>query len=60
VTKFQTNVRVLPQLGPLEAQAVDKPQVGYETSLRVMLGRNIPEGNKVYKIFAAEKSNGSE
>jgi len=42
--KFKTDVRMLPQFGPLEGQAVDNPRGRDETGLTETLLGNLGEG----------------
>jgi len=44
--KFKTDVRMLPQFGPLEGQAVDTSRGGDETGLSVTLPANMGEGRR--------------
>jgi len=42
--KFKTDVRMLPQFGPLDGQAIDNPWGRDETGLTEMLLGNLGEG----------------
>ena len=45
-TGFKTDVRMLPQCGPLESPVADKLGVVYETDRRAMPGSNSAEGRE--------------
>jgi len=46
--KFTTDVRMLPQSGPLEGQAADTAWGRHETALSATLPGNIGEGSRAH------------
>ena len=54
--KFKTDVRMLPQSGPLEGQAVDTARGRHETGLSVTLLGNRGEGRRATPVVRVTSS----